>query len=313
MIDILKSWLDIDNTLYDLWNFYLSWGIKLLLILCFWGKWSRFRYGPDRASFCISYLGMRGRARRNLLCWGAWGTFSHRDVWWRGLAEETEKCWVFHRKASDLWNIIYCLLGKYSNVNMIFISGSWPTHSTYWATAVPQDWKKPKYDILGIVDTKISPECCSVNNLKITRDYIYCYVILLTGFLAIVLRAFVFPSECPLIPGNVGSATRWSSSRPPWLEAIALKNASASAPVRDSQELFSMSQRQNDTCLTLCVLCLSDLWVHYLKHFHCVWESQMYFCWVVKSNVALPYGHFVHDLSFVGTAPALLQRSPKSV
>lgn len=59
-------------------------------------------------------------------------------------------------------------------------------------------------------------------------------VVKLTGIPVFVFLPFCFLSAFPLIPGRVGSATRWSSNRRAWLEEIILKNASASAPVTES-------------------------------------------------------------------------------
>lgn len=77
--------------------------------------------------------------------------------------------------------------------------------------------------------------------------------VLLTGFPDFV---FSFRSEFPLNPGRIGSVTRWSSSRRDWLEAMILKNASASAPVRDSQVLFMFCFMARKHILDLFVPCL---------------------------------------------------------
>lgn len=77
-----------------------------------------------------------------------------------------------------------------------------------------------------------------------------------------------------------------------------LKNASVSAPVVEGQELFLCCLRDRKHTLDPKTTHLSDLWLYYLKHFHCAWVWQVYFCLVAKSNVALPYVRFVHDLSF---------------
>ena len=124
----------------------------------------------------------------------------------------------------------------------------------------------------------------------------------LTGISTFVLS---FGSEFPLIPGRRGRATRWSSSRRPWLEVMILKNASASAPVAKSHELFLGHVTDMKHILDPRALCaISDLLAHYLKSFHCVWAWPVCFCLVVKSSAAHPYVRLVHDLSYSETCPA---------